>query len=139
MFQMGNLMEGTSIWVGLIISDYAIIYDVPPCKESLLLKVIKESLLAGWRYPLALFDLELKLREISLNHLKVIPQNWHKGLVTNFTGVATKSEPADLSTQPAMGKCSCLQIDRRAKMGETYTWSRFCFQSGRALTFEYSA
>lgn len=29
MFQMGNLMEGTSIWVGLIISDYAIIYDVP--------------------------------------------------------------------------------------------------------------
>lgn len=47
LFQMGNLMEGTSIWVGLIISDYAIIYDVPPCKESLLLKVIKESLLAG--------------------------------------------------------------------------------------------
>lgn len=29
LFQMGNLMEGTSIWVGLIISDYAIIYDVP--------------------------------------------------------------------------------------------------------------
>ena len=66
-------------------------------------------------------------------------RNWLEGLATNFKGVATKSEPADLSTQPARGKCSCLQIDRCSKMEEKYTWSQFCFQPGRDLTFKLSA